>query len=189
VTSVPLPRAVASTRASGPAANEPSTSGPPTCSTSACAIRPRSTSAGRRCGVAPGTWKAGRSPLGLTGSMEAEVWTPGTRTSRPASTPCAVSSDTSMSPALSAPIAPIATTRAPSLARSTLVPAAVPAAVSRISSSSTLPCPGGIAVTGRPRMSRMCAPRLTTRGDVVGRVMTPSAAGARVSGMLDGRPK
>ena len=64
---------------------------------------------------------------------------------------------------MSSPIAPMAMTSAPSLARSTLVPAAVPAAVMRISSSSRRPCPGGISVTGRPRMSTMCAPRLTTR--------------------------
>ncbi len=52
-------------------------------------------------------------------------------------------------------MAPMAVTSAPSLARSTLVPAAVPATVMRISSSSWRPWPGGMWVTGRPRMSTM----------------------------------
>lgn len=171
VTSVPPALAAASTAASGSPPNRPSTSGPPTCSTSAAAITPRSTSPGRRCGVAPGTCSAGRSPFGLIGSMVAEVCGPGMRARWLVSTPRASSRDTSRRARSSSPIAPIETTRAPSLARSTAVPAAVPAAVSRISSSSTLPWPGGIAVTGRPRMSRMCAPRQTTSGDAVGSVM------------------
>ena len=42
------------------------------------------------------------------------------------------------------------------------MPAAVPAAVARISVSRTLPWPGGMASTGRPSTSRMCAPSTTT---------------------------
>ncbi|MGH3156569.1 MAG: hypothetical protein ACRDNF_08365 [Streptosporangiaceae bacterium] len=63
----------------------------------------------------------------------------------------------------SSPIAPKTWTCAPSLARSTAAPAAVPAAVARISVRRVLPWPGGIDSTERPGMSSMRAPITTTR--------------------------
>jgi hypothetical protein len=58
------------------------------------------------------------------------------------STPCLAIAAATTSPIRSSPIAPIACTSAPSLARSTPVPAAVPAAVARISVSRAPPWPG-----------------------------------------------
>ena len=95
--------------------------------------RSRSTSASSRSGVAPGTWRAGRSPLALIGRIVADVWAPRLRLSPLVSTPCRAIAATTMSPSRSSPSAPMASTLAPSLARSTPVPAAVPAAVARIS--------------------------------------------------------
>ena len=122
----------------------------------------RSTSARVNSRVAPGTWKAGRSPFGLMGRMVADVWASFLRTSPAVSTPCLAIAAITMSPSRSSPSAPTARTLAPSLARSTPVPAAVPAAVARISFSRTLPWPGGISSTGRPSTSRMCAPSTVT---------------------------
>ena len=112
--------------------------------------------------VAPGTCNVGRSPLGLIGRMVADVCAPLLRLSPPVSTPCLAIAAATTSPSRSSPIAPIACTAAPSLARSTPVPAAVPAAVARISVSRAPPCPGGIASTGLPSTSRMCAPSTVT---------------------------
>ena len=61
-------------------------------------------------------------------------------------------------PISSFPSAPTAVTLQPSLAKSTEVPADVPAAVIRISSMSEIPCPGGISDTYRPSTSNMCTP-------------------------------
>lgn len=61
-------------------------------------------------------------------------------------------------PISSFPTAPTAVTLHPSFAKSTDVPAAVPAAVIRISSMSEIPCPGGISETCRPNTSRMWTP-------------------------------
>ena len=63
-----------------------------------------------------------------------------------------------MSASRSVPTAPNERTCAPSLARLTAVPAAVPAAVARISVSLALPWPDGIVSTGRPSTSRICTP-------------------------------
>src|SRR5437764_11910790 len=64
----------------------------------------------------------------------------------------------------SCPSAPTVTVRAPSFASVTAVPPAAPAGDRRISSISAPPCPSGIASTGRPSTSRMCAPNATTSG-------------------------
>ena len=92
----------------------------------------------------------------------ADVWTPLLRLSPLVSTPCLAIAATTMSPSRSSPSAPTASTLAPSLARSTPGPAAVPAAVARISVSRALPWPGGMASTGLPSTSRMCAPSTVT---------------------------
>ena len=94
--------------------------------------------------------------------MVAEVWTPLLRLSPLVSTPCRAIAAATMSPSRSSPTAPTASTLAPSLARSTPGPAAVPAAVARISVSRALPWPGGMASTGLPSTSRMCAPSTVT---------------------------
>ena len=69
--------------------------------------------------------------------------------------PACRSACTRKSPARSSPIAPSATTRAPSRARSTAVPPAVPAGVRRISSRNRLRWPTGSSDTGRPSTSTM----------------------------------
>jgi hypothetical protein len=84
------------------------------------------------------------------------------RTTRLVSMPALPSSDNSNSPVGSMPIAPAVRTAAPSLANVTAVPAAVPAAVIRICSTSTVPCSGGISDTGRTNTSRMWAPIVMT---------------------------
>src|SRR5690242_9837966 len=119
-------------------------------------------SAWARSLVAPGTCSAGRSPFGLMGKMVAEVWASDLRTSPAVSTPCLAIAAATRSPSRSSPSAPRTRTLAPSLARSTAGPAAVPAAVARISVSRALPWPGGIVSTGRPSTSRMQAPRTVT---------------------------
>ena len=63
-----------------------------------------------------------------------------------------------MSPAASRPIAPALRTGAPSLASTSAVPPADPAAVMRISSTSSPPWPSGIASTGRTSTSSTCTP-------------------------------
>src|SRR5215208_2661117 len=62
------------------------------------------------------------------------------------------------SPSASVPIAPALCTSAPSLASVTAAPAAVPAGVMRISSTSCPPWPSGIASTGRASTSTTCTP-------------------------------
>ena len=74
------------------------------------------------------------------------------------STPSRSSSASSMSPAGSVPIAPALRTSAPSLASTSAVPPAEPAAVIRISSTSWPPWPSGIASTGRTSTSSTCTP-------------------------------
>ena len=63
-----------------------------------------------------------------------------------------------MSPAASRPMAPALFTCAPSFASTSAVPPAEPAAVMRISSTSSPPWPSGIASTGRTSTSSTCTP-------------------------------
>ncbi len=74
------------------------------------------------------------------------------------STPSRWSSESSMSPRASSPTAPAERTSAPSLARTSAVPPAAPAAVMRISSTSSPPWPSGITSTGRASTSSTCTP-------------------------------
>jgi len=92
--------------------------------------------------------------------MVADV-APARRRRSVASTPASSRRRTTKSPRMSSPIAPTFRTSMPSFARSTLVPAAVPAAVARISSMRIERCPADRG-DGRPRMSRIWTPRQTT---------------------------
>jgi hypothetical protein len=88
---------------------------------------------------APITWNAGREPSGRIGNTLAEVCTSSRRTSIEVSIPSASSRPTSIRPTASVPIAPAHRTSAPSFAIVTAVPPAAPAAVIRISSTSSPP--------------------------------------------------
>src|SRR4051812_29884044 len=96
--------------------------------------------------------------------MVHEVCTSERRFNPEQSTPKRSRASTSTRPASSSPTAPTESTDAPSFASVTAVPPAAPAGDSRISSISAPPCPSGIASTGRPSTSRMCAPSATTSG-------------------------
>src|SRR3954468_12172729 len=142
----------------------PRNSGPPTCRNEADEIASHGTSSIEIVPFAPITCSAGRSPFGRIGRIVDEVWTSDRRASPEQSTPKRSSISTRTRPASSSPTAPTESTDAPSFASVTAVPPAAPAGESRISSISAPPCPSGIASTGRPSTSRMCAPSATTSG-------------------------
>src|SRR6218665_856425 len=86
------------------------------------------------------------------------------------------------SPIESSPTLPTAATSIPSLARTTEVAAAVPAAVSLIFWINSSSLPGGITVNGHPSASAMWTPNATTRGDMTSSFGVPCtlvAAGNR----------
>src|SRR4051812_19604574 len=142
----------------------PRNSGPPTCRKPAEEIASHGTSSSDRVPFAPITCSAGRSPFGRIGRIVDEVWTSSRRASPEQSTPKRSSISTSTRPASSTPTAPTDSTDAPSFASVTAVPPAAPAGDRRISSISAPPWPSGIASTGRPSTSRICAPSATTSG-------------------------
>ena len=128
--------------ASTAAASGPSNAGirkvPPTCTTSNAPSAERSTSFAEKTAFAPITCKAGRSPFGRMGSMVAEVGTSTWVLIPDESTPYRSRMPRITFPSSSSPVAPMLLTSAPSLARSTAVPPAVPATVTRISSISAM---------------------------------------------------
>ena len=110
---------------------------------------------GPKVALAPGTCQAGRLPSGWIGRIVQLVWTSLRRARARVSTAWRARAISTKSPGRSSPIAPIAITLAPSRARSTAVPPAVPAAVARISSSRLPDWPTGSSLTGRPSTSMM----------------------------------
>ena len=128
---------------SSPAAGPPRNSGPPRCRWVSPGIEDGRVSSRVSAPLAPTQCQAGRSPFGRTGITHADVWTSGLRTSRVVSTPSLEQGARRTSAIGSSPIAPMLWTSAPSRARTTPVPPAVPAGDMRIVSTS-----GAVGVGG-----------------------------------------
>ena len=158
VTIVSSPAQSPSSSASGSPSSFGNVPTPPTCRQRDRRIV--SSTAGVRSSsrLAPGAWKAGRSPSLRIVSIVAEVRSPSTCWRAPRSTPLSCRSASSTRPRSSLPMAPARRVRRPSRAATMAGPAAVPAGVIRISSTMRTSPVVGTSSMARPNTSSNVSP-------------------------------